>query len=43
MAEIDYLPLSPIALDSEKEGRVLAIIEALEELDDVQRVYTNLG
>ena len=42
MAEIDYLPLSPIALDSEKEGRVLAIIEALEELDDVQRVYTNI-
>lgn len=43
LAEIDYLPTSPITLDPEKEKKVLEIIEALESLDDVQRVYSNLG
>ncbi len=43
LAEIDYLPTTPIALDSDKEKRVLGIIEALETLDEVQRVYTNLS
>lgn len=44
LAEIDYLPTTPVVLDSpEKEKKVLDIIEALETLDEVQRVYTNLG
>ena len=43
LAEIDYLPSTPIVLDSDKEKRILDIVEALEDLDDVQRVFTNLG
>lgn len=44
LAEIDYLPTMPVVLDSpEKEKKVLDIVEALENLDDIQRVYTNLG
>jgi len=43
LAEIDYLPTTPVVLDPEKEKKVLDIIEALEDLDDVQRVYSNLG
>ena len=43
LAEIDYLPTSPVTLDQDKEKKVLDLIEALEELDDIQRVYTNLG
>ncbi len=44
LAEIDYLPTMPVVLDSpEKEKKVLDIIETLESLDDIQRVYTNLG
>ncbi|VVA43377.1 putative transcriptional regulatory protein Paes_0496 [Candidatus Roizmanbacteria bacterium] len=42
LAEIDYLPTTPVSLESDKEKRALDIIEALEGLDDVQRVYTNL-
>lgn len=44
LAEVDYLPTMPITLDSpDKEKKVLDIIEALESLDDIQRVYTNLS
>ncbi len=44
LAEIDYLPTMPVVLDSpEKEKKVLDIVEALESLDDIQRVYTNLN
>lgn len=43
LAEVDYLPTTPVVLDSDKEKKVLDLIEALEDLDDVQRVYTNLG
>lgn len=42
-AEIVYIPLSDTKQDSEIENRVLSIVESLEELDDVQKVYTNLG
>lgn len=43
LAEIDYLPTTPVKLNLEQENKVLGIIEALEGLDDVQRVYSNLG
>jgi len=43
LAEIDYLPTTPILLDLDKEKRILDLVQALEDLDDVQRVYTNLG
>lgn len=43
LAEVDYLPTTPVVLDLDKEKKVLDLIEALEDLDDVQRVYTNLS
>lgn len=43
LAEIDYLPITTVALDADKEKKVLDLMEALEDLDEVQRVYTNLG
>lgn len=43
LAEIDYLPTTPVALDQDKEKKVLDLVEALENLDEVHRVYTNLG
>ena len=35
-------PVNLIALSSQQTGQVMKTIEALEELDDVQNVYTNL-
>lgn len=43
LAEIDYLPTAPMSLNPDDEKKVLELIEALEGLDDVQRVYSNLG
>lgn len=43
LAEIDYLPTMPIKLEPDKEEKILDIIEALEGLDDIQRVYSNLS
>ncbi len=44
LAEVDYLPTMPMAIDSpDKEKKILDIVEALESLDDIQRVYTNLS
>lgn len=44
LAEIDYLPTVPITMDSpDKEKKILDVVEALESLDDIQRVYTNLN
>lgn len=43
LAEVDYLPMLPVILDPEKTNKILELIEALEDLDDVQRVYSNLG
>ena len=31
-----------VALDKEKAGKVMKIVERLEDLDDVQQVSTNL-
>lgn len=43
LAEIDYLPTTSVELEPEKEKKVIDLIEALESLDDVHRVYTNFG
>jgi transcriptional/translational regulatory protein YebC/TACO1 len=43
LAEIDYLPTTSVELDSDKVKKVIDLIEALESLDDVHRVYTNFG
>src|SRR3989344_2364723 len=44
LAEVDYLPTMPVSLDSpDKEKKVLEVVEGLESLDEIQRVYTNLN
>lgn len=43
LSEIEYRPLSRVGVQSEEDARkVLDIVEALESLDDVHTVYTNL-
>jgi YebC/PmpR family DNA-binding regulatory protein len=41
-AELTYVPISTITLDDTKALQVMRLIERLEELDDVQKVHTNL-
>lgn len=40
-AESSFLPSMSIPLDSEQAGKVFQLIDAIEELDDVQNVYGN--
>ena len=40
-AEIQFLPASTVAVDAVTAAKVLRLVEALEEEDDVQKVYTN--
>ena len=42
MSEVTYVPDNYMALDEEGTEKVLALIEALEDIDDVQNVYHNL-
>lgn len=42
-AEITYLPTTSSEVSEAEMERVAAAVEALEELDDVQQVYTNLS
>ncbi len=41
-AGLRYIPKQEINLDTEKTVKVMNVIEGLEELDDVQDVYSNL-
>ena len=41
-AEISMVPEAPIVLDASVTGKVLRLIEKLEENDDVQNVYSNI-
>lgn len=41
LAEIALIPKNPVKLDKEEAGRVLKLVDALEENDDVQDVYSN--
>lgn len=41
-AEISMVPEAPIVLDAAVTGKVLRLIEKLEENDDVQNVYSNI-
>ncbi len=41
-AEVSMVPKSTVELDSKATAQVLKLVERLEELDDVQRVYTNV-
>jgi len=40
-AELSMVPKSTISLDDKQAGQVLKLLDTLEELDDVQRVYSN--
>ena len=39
--ELSQVPASTIPLDTKMAGQTLRLLDLLEELDDVQRVYTN--
>ena len=42
MSEVTFVPDNYIALDEETTEKVVTLIEALEDIDDVQNVYHNL-
>ena len=42
-AELTFKPVATMALDTDAEQRVFNLIEKLEDLDDVQKVSTNLA
>lgn len=42
-AELSYEPNTTVELDDEKQEKVVAMLEALEDLDDVVNTYTNLA
>ncbi len=42
VAEVTFVPNNTVSLNEEETNKVLSLIEALEEIDDVQEVYHNL-
>ena len=43
-SQLEWVPKNYMALESkDKEESVYKLLEAVEELDDVQNVYANLG
>ena len=42
-AESEYVPLNPVELPEDKAHEVLALVDALEQDEDVQRVFHTLG
>ena len=42
-AESEYIPQTPVALPEEKATEVLKLVDEMEQDDDVQRVFHNLG
>ena len=42
MSEVTYIPDNYMTLDEEGTEKVISLIEALEDIDDVQNVYHNL-
>jgi len=41
--DIEYIAKNSVPLDAETEEKAYEFLEALDELDDVQNVYTNIG
>lgn len=41
-ANLIYKPTTTMSVEPEKEEKILQLIDMLEEMDDVQKVYTNL-
>ncbi len=42
-SELSYEPNTAVEIDDEASGKVMRLMEALEDLDDVTNTYTNLG
>ena len=42
-AELEYIPVTPVELPEDQATRVLALIDQLEQDDDVQKVFHNLA
>jgi YebC/PmpR family DNA-binding regulatory protein len=42
-AELEYIPLNPVQLPEEKATEALGLVDQLEQDDDVQKVFHNLG
>lgn len=42
-AELTYVPNSSVEVDENTSGKVMRVMEALEDLDDVVNTYTNLA
>lgn len=42
MNEIRYIPTNQVSLDDEKKEKIYALIDTLDDLDDVQSVYNNM-
>jgi YebC/PmpR family DNA-binding regulatory protein len=42
-AELEYIPLNPVQLPEGQANQVLALVDELEQDDDVQKVFHNLG
>ena len=42
MNEIRYIPTNQVTLDDEKKEKIYALIDTLDDLDDVQSVYHNM-
>ena len=42
MSEVTFVPDNYIALDEENTEKMMSLIEALEDIDDVQNVYHNM-
>ena len=42
-SSIEWRPINHIELDKDKNNKLFEILTALEELDDVQNVFTNLN
>lgn len=42
-AEIEWIAKNPVELSETEQQHVLEFLEAVQDLDDVQNVYTNLG
>lgn len=42
-AELIFKPANYVSVDEASQSKILGLIEKLEDLDDVQKVFTNLG
>jgi YebC/PmpR family DNA-binding regulatory protein len=40
-AEVSMIPLNTVTCDADTAGKIMRVVEALEDEDDVQKVYTN--